>query len=396
MAVRREKSARGQAGNGPELTLGVEEEFFLVDPDTLDLRARPDAGILQYCERHRGRHGVVPEFLRSQIETNTRVCASVAEVREALGETRQLVIEAAERYRCLVLATSTHPFAAWRAQAVTKGPRYESFAMIYQQAVRQLLVGGMHIHAGFGDADSRVRVMTAMRRYLPVLHALSGSSPFSGGNETGFKSYRLTIMGDLPRTGLPRSMGSWQEFSQIVEGYRRMRFIGDASELWWDIRPSVKHGTLELRICDVCSRASEAIAIVALFASLVRHLVRRDAEGTLPAEPPTELIAENRWIASRYGLFAFLGDTEDGGRNDIYDVASRLVEDLSDDARSLGCEAELRAVLDILRHGSSADRQVDHFRLRRLESDTVPEALRSVVKLMVAETKEPVGRTPRS
>ncbi|MCY4498497.1 MAG: glutamate-cysteine ligase family protein, partial [Rhodospirillaceae bacterium] len=185
------------AGKGDlSITLGIEEEFFLVDPDSRDLLADPDPGIFKTCDENRGPHKVVREFLRSQIETNTRVCGSVAEVRTALQETRRIVIEAAERHGAAVMAASTHPFAIWRDQSPTPRDRYTRFAATYQEAVRRAVVGGMHIHAGFGDADTRIRVMTAIRRYLPLLHALSTSSPFNAGHETGFKSYRLTIIGN--------------------------------------------------------------------------------------------------------------------------------------------------------------------------------------------------------
>lgn len=368
------------------ITLGVEEEFFLIDPGTRDLLPDPDRGIFEDCEKNLGPHKVVAEFLRSQIETTTRVCQSVAEVREALFETRRLVINAAANHGAAVMAASTHPFAAWSNQVVTAGRRYEQFATTYQQAVRELLVGGMHIHAGFGDADSRVRVMTALRQHLPLLHALSASSPFSSGGETGFKSYRITLFSSLPRTGLPAPLRTWDEFDRLVSDYQRMEFIRDSTELWWHIRPSRAFPTVELRICDICHTVEEAVCVVALYASLVRHLLRLDMEGRLPPDPPTELIAENCWLAQRYGVLAFLGDTGGKGRMDIDELAHSLVDELSEDARALGCEPELRHALDVIRSGTGADRQIDHFRLRRLEGDSKPEALREVVDLVVEDT----------
>ena len=371
------------------ITLGVEEEFFLVDPESRDLESDPDPGIFEACERDRGPHTIAHEVLRTQIESSTKVCGTVAEARESVRETRRLVIEAAANHGVAVLAASTHPFAEWRSQLITPKERYERFAVTFQDSVRQLLVGGMHIHAGFGDPDSRIRVMTAMRRYLPLLHALSASSPFRAGRETGFKSYRLTIMGALPRTNLPGPLSSWAEYDRLVAAYRRMSFIQNGSELWWDIRPSHNFPTVEMRICDVCPRLDDVAGIVALYASLVRRLLRLDGQGQLPPDPPTEIIAENRWLAQRYGVLAFLGDARgDGGRVDIGDYAARLVDDLADDARALGCEQELRHVLTIIQEGSGADRQVDHFRLRRLEGDTEEEALRAVVDLVIAETRE--------
>ena len=376
-------------GDGLGITLGVEEEFFLVDADTRDLLADPDERIFETCEANSGPHKVVHEFLRSQIETNTRVCSGVAEVRQALRETRRLVIEAAERHGAQVMAASTHPFASWREQASTPGERYRRFASTYQETVRRALVSGMHIHAGFGDEDSRIRVMTALRRYLPLLHALSTSSPLNGGHETGFKSFRLTMMGALPRTGLPGPLHSRAEYERLVAEYRRMEYIGDARELWWDIRPASAFPTIELRICDVCTRLEDAVSIAALYAALIRWLSRRDRDGALPPEPLTELIAQDRWIAQRYGVLAFFGDrSAGGGRVDIDDYAAELVEELADDARALGCEAEMRHALAIIREGTSADRQVDLYRLRLLEGDTEEQALHRVVDQVLAETKE--------
>ena len=372
----------------PGITLGIEEEFFLVDPETRDLLSDPDRRIFEACERNRGPHNAVPEFLRSQIETGTKVCRTVAEARDALRETRRLVIEAAAEYGASVMAASTHPFAAWRAQMVTPKQRYERFVITFQESLRRLVVGGMHIHAGFGDPDSRIRVMTALRRYLPLLHALSTSSPFTGGRETGFKSYRLTIMGAIPRTSLPGPLSTRADYDRLVGAYQRMKFIESASELWWDIRPSEAFPTVEMRICDTCPRIDDAVSIAALYSSLVRHLVRLDREGRLPPEPPTEIIGENRWLAQRYGVLAFFGNEGSEGRVDIEEYAAVLVDRLADDARALGCEPELRRVLDIIRDGTGADRQIDHFRLRRLEGDTEEEALRSVVDLVVAETRE--------
>ena len=369
------------------ITLGVEEEFFLINPDSRNLIADPDPAIFAACQQAAGPHKVVREFLRSQIETNTRVCSSIADLRTALVETRRLVIDAAEARGAQVLATSTHPFAAWQAQAATPKERQQRFAVTYQEAVRRLVVGGMHIHAGFGDRSSRIRVMTALRRHLPLLHALSTSSPFNGGRETGYKSYRLNVMGVLPRTSLPPPLHSGADYDRLVEEYRAFDFIDDGSEFWWDMRPSAHYPTVEMRICDVCTNFEDALAIAALYACLVRRLARQNADGALPPEPPTEIIAENRWHASRYGVFAFLGDAACGGRVDIDDYAAKLLDELAEDAQALGCATELQRITRIIREGAGADRQIDHFRLRRLEGDSEAEALRAVVDMSVTDTK---------
>ena len=370
------------------ITLGVEEEFFLVDPATRDMLADPDAAIFDYCRENAGPHKAVPEMLRSQIETNTRVCESVADLRMAMQETRRLVVEASAGQGAAVIASSTHPFAVWQAQMTTPRKRYEDFEMTYQEAVRRYLVGGMHVHAGFGDPDARIRVMTALRRYLPILLALSTSSPFNQGNNTGYKSYRQCLIGVLPRTSLPGPLYSAAEYESLLDNYRSMHFISDGSELWWDIRPSQHYPTVELRICDLCTLVDDALCIVALYACLIRMLLRQYHAGRLPAEPLTEIIAENRWLAQRYGVLAFLGNTEDGGRTDIADLVTQLVESLSEDAQALDCEQELRHALTIVANGSGADRQTDHYRLRLLEGDSNEEALVSVVDQVLAETRE--------
>ena len=375
----------------PTITLGVEEECFLVDPETRDLLADPAPGIFEACERNAGPHKFVRELLRTQVEINTRVCASVAEVRTALHETRRTLIEAAAAHGAAAMASSTHPFATWRTQLTTPKERYQQFSIIYQETLRRFLVGGMHIHAGFGDAESRVRVMTALRRYLPLFNALSASSPFDSGSETGFKSFRLNIVGTLPRTGIPEPFQSRAAFDGLIADYRRMDFITNGSELWWDIRPSHAYPTVELRICDVCTRVEDAVCMAALYAVFIRWLLRRDREGTLPPEPRTEIITENRWQAQRYGVFAFLADPADGARVDIEDQTSRLVEALADDARALDCENEVRHALTIIREGAGADRQIDHYRLCRLNGATKDEALRAVVDLVIAETREGTG-----
>ena len=370
------------------ITLGIEEEFFLVDPESGDLLADPDPQIFEDCKANQGEHRVVHEFLRSQIEISTRVCASVSDVRDALLETRRVMIDGAARCGAAVLATSTHPFAAWDKQLPTPNDRYENFANTFQESVRRLLVGGLHIHAGFGDVDSRVRVMTALRRYLPMFNALSASSPFSGGRETGFKCGRLNLLGALPRTSMPRGLYSKAEFDRLVQDYQEMEFIEDGSELWWDIRPSHAFPTVEIRICDICPRLEDTLGIVALYASLVRWLLRQHRKGALPPEPPTEILVENVWLAQRYGVLAFLGDTMQGGRVDIADMVTRLVDELSEDAAALGCENELRHTLNIIRDGASADRQIDCYRLSLLDGASREEALRAVVDQALAETVE--------
>lgn len=371
------------------ITLGIEEELFLVHPESRDLVVDPPNEIFEYCQENCGPHKVVREFLRSQIETNTKVCSSIAELRAAVHEARTIVIQGVAQSGFSTIAASTHPFASWREQLPTPGERYERFAQTFQDGVRQFMVGGMHIHAGFGDDDLRLRVMTAIRRFLPLLHALSTSSPFSSGSETGFKSYRLSLVGNLPRTGMPGAFKNRAQFDQLIEQYQAKSFIDTGSELWWDIRPSHAYPTIEMRICDICTRVDDAICIAALYACLIRWLMRLDRNGELPPEPLTEMIAEDRWIAQRYGVFAFFGDKDSGsGRVDIHDYVTELLDCLIDDARALECEDEICRALDIVKEGTGADHQLDLYRLRRLEGDGAREALQKVVDMLISETAE--------
>ena len=194
---------------------------------------------------------------------------------------------------------------------------------------------------------------------------------------------------------MPGPLRSRAAYDRLVAEYRRHDFIEDGSELWWDIRPSHAYPTIEMRICDVCTRLEDAVSIAALYASLLRWLVRLDRDGALPSEPLTELIAEGRWIAQRYGVFAFFGDrTGTGARVDIDDYLAALVDELAEDARALGCEAEMRRASTIVRDGAGADRQLDLYRLRRFEGDSREEALRHVVDRVLEETREAIADIP--
>ena len=369
------------------ITLGIEEELMIVDPGSGEVIADPDPAIFDDCRRAAGEHRVVNELLRSQIETNSRICSSIAELRTSLHEMRRLVVNAARAHGAAVIASSTHPWARWQAQQVTPKRRYQEAEIAFQQSVRQFFVGGMHLHAGFGDPDLRIRVMTAMKQYLPVFLAISTSSPFFAGHMTGLKSYRQVVIGALPRTGMPRAFGSHEEYERIVERYRSIRAIQDGSELRWDIRPSASYPTIELRICDICPRMEDAVAIAALYASLIRLLARKIAAGERLSELPQELIEEGRWLAQRFGTLAFLPRGDPPVLVDVDDCAKELIGEVRADARALACESEVEHVGRIIREGSSADRQEDIYRQAKLDGADEAQALRSVVGSVIDETE---------
>lgn len=369
------------------ITLGIEEELMVVDPASGEVVADPDPAIFEEAREAAGEHRVVNELLRSQMETNSRVCSSVAELRTSLSETRGIVVEAARRHGMAVIASSLHPWARWQSQQVTPKRRYQEFEIRFQQSVRQFFVGGMHVHAGFGDPELRVRVMTALRQYLPALLAVSTSSPFHAGRLTGLKSYRQIVIGAIPRSGMPKAMHSRAEYDAILERYRSIGALKDGSELWWDIRPSSSYPTIELRICDICPRIEDAVSIAALYACLIRSLARKITAGEALPEPPQELIEEGRWLAQRFGTLAFLPHGDPPALVDLADVVGDLVEEVREDARALGCEGEVERIDGIVREGSSADRQEDVYRQAMLDGAGEDEALRRVVGSIIDETE---------
>lgn len=375
-----------------DITLGIEEELMIVDAATLDVISDPDPVIFEQARERAAPHRVVNEFLRSQIETNSKVCASVAEIGQSLRETREAVIGAAHAHGARIIASSTHPWARWETQQVTEKPRYRSSAASFQDAVRQYFIGGMHIHAGFGEADLRIEVMDALLPYLPFMLTLSASSPFHAGRLTGLKSYRQTAIAALPRTGLTPVMRSEAEFERVVANYREIGAIADASELRWDIRPSVNYPTIELRICDICPRIEDAIAIAALYACLLRQIAHEIGEGRQQPRLPREIIDESRWLAQRYGTFAFLPEHGSEEARTIAEIATQLVSRLSTHARALDCAEALEHVIRIGEQGSSAERQEDTYREAMLDGAGESEALRAVVDLVIDETEHLDGR----
>ena len=371
-----------------EITLGIEEELMIVDPGSRDVVPEPDEQVLVQASEQAGEHKVVSEFLRSQVETNSRVCASIAEVEQSLRETRRCVIDAARAHGAQVIASSTHPWARWQDQKVTEKERYQRAEILMQDSVRQFFIGGMHIHAGFGDDDRRIEVMHALRGYLAVFLVLSCSSPFHGGRLTGLKSYRQMAITALPRTGTPPAMRTRSDYDTVLERYLAIEAVEDGSELRWDIRPSAGYPTIELRICDICPRIEDAVSIAALYACLIRHLDARLESGERLESIPPESIEEGRWLAQRYGTFAFLPHWKGaGGRIDVGDLVIELVDMLRDDADALGCEAALARIPRIISEGNSADRQEDVYRQAILDGADNREALQKVVDLVIAETE---------
>jgi len=370
----------------PSFTLGIEEEYLLIDPATMDLAADPPESLLEKAQKLAPDQLVTPEFLRAQIEVGTRVCHTVAEARSALTELRRAVRDAVAEEGLAFAAASTHPFAEWTQQHPTRKERYESLAKDLQSVVRRLLICGMHVHVCVEDEELRIDLMNQVRYFLPHLLALTTSSPFWQGRRSGLQSYRLTVFDALPRTGMPEAFASYPEYQRLVHQFVNAGVIEDASKIWWDIRPSSKFPTLEMRVSDVCTQIDDAITVAALYVCLMRMLWRLKRSNQRWRIYPAALIAENRWLAMRHGVQGTLVDFGIGRQVPYSDLIEEILELVAEDAEALGCVAEVRHARTIAMRGTSADRQIATFEAETANGVDPAAALRKVVENLISET----------
>jgi carboxylate-amine ligase len=371
----------------PAFTLGVEEEYLLVDKETRALVIDPPETLMQEAEEKCGSQ-VTSELLRSQIEIGTKVCQNVQEVREDLSKLRRSIIEVADRHGLAPIAASTHPFSEWSQQKHTQKDRYDSLTHEMQGAARRLLICGMHVHVGIEDDELRIDLMNQLAYFLPHLLALSCSSPFWCGRDTGLKSYRLTIFDALPRTGLPERFASWAEYQRHIHVLMDAGLIEDSTKIWWDLRPSARFPTLETRVMDVCTRLDDTIALTSLLQCLMRLLYRLRTHNQRWRIYTPMLIRENRWRAMRYSFDEGMIDLAKGVVVPFEDLLDEMMSLVSDDAKALGCEKELAGVHNILSRGTSAHRQLKEYELERANGASEQEALRSVVDTLITDTAE--------
>jgi carboxylate-amine ligase len=369
----------------PDFTIGIEEEYLVVDRDTRDLIKSPPDSMWNALENILGSQ-VSPEFLKAQIEVGTRVCSTVAEAREDLARMRRGLSGVVNEYGAAIIASSTHPFANWSEQETTEDPRYMRLASDYQQVARQLVICGMHVHVGIGDPHLRIDLMNQVKYMLPHLLALSTSSPFWAGQPTGLLAYRLVIFQNLPRTGVPEEFASWGEYERTVEVLVNAGLIEDASKLWWDIRPSAKYPTLEMRVSDICTRLEDAMTIAALYQCLLGFLyrLRRDNQRWRTYSPM--MIEENLWRAQRYGVDGSLVDFGRGELVAYSDLIEEFIEMLAQDATEFGVREELRHARTIVSEGTSAHRQLATYEMAKSDGAEDREALNQVVDELIADT----------
>ncbi len=367
----------------PDFTIGIEEEYLLVDRETLELAVAPN-GLMAACKADLDER-VSPEFLQCQIEIGTRICRTIAEAREDLGQLRRTVSGHAHAHGLEVIAASCHPFADWKDQHHTDRARYNDLRRDLGGVARRMLICGMHVHVGIPDEEDRIDIVNQLTYFLPHLLALSASSPFWQGEDTGLDSYRLTIFDNLPRTGLPPQFGSWAEYARSVQAVVDLGLIEDASKIWWDLRPSARFPTIEARICDVSPRMETTLTLAALVQSLARCLWRLKKRNQRWRLYANFLIAENRWRAQRYGV---RGGLIDFGRNEVVPMevlVEELIELVAEDAEALGCLDEVKGARSILTAGNAADRQRRVYRDAVEAELPVDEALREVMRHLIAE-----------
>jgi glutamate---cysteine ligase / carboxylate-amine ligase len=369
----------------PPFTVGIEEEYLLVDLATRDVNENPPARLLQACTERGGGH-INPEFLRSQLEVSTRVCHSISELRADLARLRGIIVEVARGYGLAPIAASTHPFARAVRQMPTEKEQFFAMAREMQAAARRLMVCGMHVHVGIDDDDLRVDLMNQLSYFVPYLVALSCSSPFWEGERTGLMSFRLNVFSSLPRTGLPERFSSYSELRRHLDMLIRNGVIENSSKMWWDVQPNPRYPTVEMRVMDCCTSIDDSVSLAALVTCLARMLYRLRRSNQSWRWYKNVLIAENRWRAMRYSFDEQLLDLARGELTPFSEMARELTELVREDAIALGCLREIEYIPTILKRGTSAHRQLRTYDEARAAGASEREALLAVVDFLIRET----------
>lgn len=363
----------------PSLSLGIEEEYQIVDPATREMRSFITQfiadGKVVMVERE-----LKPELHQSMVELGTPVCETVAQLHEELVKQRSWISRLAREKDLEIVAAATHPFSRYTDQQVTPLPRYQGVLEEMQMLAQRLLIFGMHVHVGIADRSLAIDTMNVVRYMLPHVLALSTSSPFWSGRKTGLKSYRAVVFEDFPRSGTPeicRTVGDWDN---MVGTLVRTGCIPDGSKIWWDCRPHHLYPTLEFRVCDICTRVDEAIAIATLFQAIVLWLWKLRRKNVTFRVYRRELIEENRWRAARYGLDGKMIDFGKTTELPTRQLIRELLDLVGEELDELGTRAYIKPIEAMLIHGTSADRQLRVF-------DATDGDLKAVVDHLIAETK---------
>jgi len=364
--------------NPNELTIGVEEEYQIIDPETRELTSYVGKILDQGATIFRDQ--VKPEFMQSQIEIGSNICQNVSEVRQELLHLRRSVHNVASETGCRIVAAGTHPFSRWHDQVVTEGARYKALKDKYELLANRLLIFGMHVHIGIPDHDLRIDIMKQMTYFAPHISALATSSPFWFGRKTGLKSYRSVVFENLPRTGLPEYFDSWKEYSNYIKLLQVTKTIDEPTKIWWDIRPHPKFPTVEFRFCDCTTKVDEVVAIVALTQALVAKLCQLRRRNQTWRIYRRSLIAENKWRSVKDGLDGKLIDFGKKKEVPLRLLIQEIVELVDDVVDELGSRKEIEYIEQMLKNGTSADRQ-----LRKYEETG---NMKDVVDMLIDETME--------
>ncbi|HET91589.1 MAG TPA: carboxylate-amine ligase [Chloroflexi bacterium] len=364
--------------NDPSLTIGIEEEYQIIDPQTLEL--------CSYVQRFLERGQTVlsdqirPEFLQSQVEVGTFICQNTKEARRELIRMRRSIRDLAQQEGLWVAAAGTHPFSSWARQEISPFGRYPELARFLQDVGRRLLIFGMHVHVGIEDHELLIEIMNQLRYFLPHILALSTSSPFWHGRDTGLKSYRSVVFESLPRTGTPPLFGSYADYRSYVDMLLQTGSLAEPTHIWWDARPSTKFPTLEVRIPDMCTRIEETLSLTALIQAIIAKLVRLRQANQSWRLYRKYLLDENKWRAVRYGIEEKLIDFGKGKEIPLPQLMEEILAWVDDVVDELESRTEIEYIHTILQQGTSADRQLAVYHRT--------EDLRAVVEHVVGETQE--------
>jgi glutamate---cysteine ligase / carboxylate-amine ligase len=359
-------------------TLGIEEEFAIVDPETRELRSH----IQEILEGGKVllKEQIKPEMHQSVVELGTEICTSISNAREHVVELRSKLASLANKANLRVASVGTHPFSKWRDQLITEGERYREIVKDMQRLARANLIFGLHVHVGIPNRESAIQVMNQARYFLPHIYALSTNSPFWGGQDTGLKGYRLKVFERFPRTGIPDAFDSLSEYEDFCKLLVKTGCIDNPKKIWWDIRLHPFFDTLEMRVCDAQSRVDDTLAIAALVQAVIAKLYKLLKYNTTFRVYRRRLLDENRWRASRYGLEGKLIDFGRETEVETRSLLNELMEFVSTEVDELGSRREMAHIERIMREGTGADRQLAVFQQTN--------DMKAVVDQIVAETYE--------
>jgi carboxylate-amine ligase len=353
-------------GESPPFTLGVEEEYMLLDPESFDLVQHVDT-VLTAVQDGEFTERIGPELMQSVVEISTPVCRTAGDVDSELRRLRSYVTEIARGKDLRLGSAGTHPFSLFERQRITARDRYHNLVDQLQYIARRELIFGLHIHVAVDDPEKAIKVTSALLSHLAELLALSANSPFWRGETTGLASSRQMVFAAFPRSGPPPRFRDYADYAEVVGQLEKTGCIADYTHIWWDIRLHPRFGTIEVRVMDAISRVEDTTALAAYVQGLVKHYSEaHDAGRELPSYHRI-LTTENKWLAARYGLEAPVMDLLTGRRNrvPVAQLVRRALREIEPHARELGSERELEGVRDILARGNGADRQLRVFNANR-------------------------------